>query len=310
MGLEAVFTADALIAVFAITLRIAPTVLYASLGEVITERSGVVNLGLEGIMLLSAFTAFYFSYITGDPMTGLGMALLVGLAMGLLHALLTVFLSLNQVVVGLSVWLFGFGFSDVLYRVLFRGVPSPTVKTLPEIQMPLLSDLPVIGQIFFRHNALVYAAFLLVPVVWFFLYRTRLGLLIRAAGQNPKVVKAAGHSVLLIRTVAVVIGAVLASVSGAYFTTAYLRSYITNIIFGRGFIALAMVYFGNWSPVRLLVPLLIFNYVGSLQLMMQAADVGIRYYFLNMLPFIVLIAMMPVFGRNVKPPSALMKPFR
>jgi len=310
MGLEAVFTADALIAVFAITLRIAPTVLYASLGEVITERSGVVNLGLEGIMLLSAFTAFYYSYITGDPMTGLGMALLVGLAMGLLHALLTVFLSLNQVVVGLSVWLFGFGFSDVLYRVLFRGVPSPTVKTLPEIQMPLLSDLPVIGQIFFRHNALVYAAFLLVPVVWFFLYRTRLGLLIRAAGQNPKVVKAAGHSVLLIRTVAVVIGAVLASVSGAYFTTAYLRSYITNIIFGRGFIALAMVYFGNWSPVRLLVPLLIFNYVGSLQPMMQAADVGIRYYFLNMLPFIVLIAMMPVFGRNVKPPSALMKPFR
>jgi len=310
MGLEAVFTADALIAVFAITLRIAPAVLYASLGEVISERSGVVNLGLEGIMLISAFTAFYFSYVTGDPMTGLGIALLVGLAMGLLHALLTVFLSLNQVVVGLSVWLFGFGFSDVLYRVLFRGVPSPTVKTLPEIQMPLLSDLPVIGQIFFRHNALVYAAFLLVPVVWFFLYRTRLGLLIRAAGQNPKVVKAAGHSVLLIRTVAVVIGAVLASVSGAYFTTAYLRSYITNIIFGRGFIALAMVYFGNWSPVRLLVPLLIFNYVGSLQPMMQAADVGIRYYFLNMLPFIVLIAMMPVFGRNVKPPSALMKPFR
>jgi ABC-type uncharacterized transport system permease subunit len=310
MGLEAVFTADALIAVFAITLRIAPTVLYASLGEVITERSGMVNLGLEGIMLLSAFTAFYFSYVTGDPLTGLGTALLVGLAMGLLHAVLTVFLSLNQVVVGLSIWLFGFGFSDVLYRMLFRGVQSPTVKTLPELQVPVLSDLPVIGQILFRHNALVYAAFLLVPVVWFFLYRTRLGLLIRAAGENPKVVKAAGHSVLLIRTVAVVIGAILASVSGAYFTTAFLRSYITNITFGRGFIALAMVYFGNWSPVRLLVPLLIFNYVDSLQLMMQAADVGIRYYFLNMLPFIVLIAMMPVFGRNVKPPSALMKPFR
>jgi ABC-type uncharacterized transport system permease subunit len=310
LGLEAVFTADALVAVFAITLRIAPTVLYASLGEVITERSGVVNLGLEGIMLLSAFTAFYFSYVTGDPITGLGMALLVGLAVGLLHAILTVFLSLNQVVVGLSIWIFGFGFSDVLYRMLFRGVQSPTVKTLSELPVPVLSDIPVIGQILFRNNALVYAAFLLIPVVWFFLYRTRLGLLIRAAGENPKVVKAAGHSVLLIRTVAVVIGAVLASVSGAYFTTAFLRSYITNITFGRGFIALAMVYFGNWSPVRLLVPLLIFNYVDSLQLMMQAADVGIRYYFLNMLPFIVLIAMMPVFGRNVKPPSALMKPFR
>jgi simple sugar transport system permease protein len=310
LGLEAVFTADALVAVFAITLRIAPTVLYASLGEVITERSGVVNLGLEGIMLLSAFTAFYFSYVTGDPITGLGVALLVGLAMGLLHAMLTVLLSLNQVVVGLSIWIFGFGFSDVLYRMLFRGVQSPTVKTLTELQVPVLSDIPVIGQILFKHNALVYAAFLLIPVVWFFLYRTRLGLLIRAAGENPKVVKAAGHSVLLIRTVAVVIGAVLASVSGAYFTTAFLRSYITNITFGRGFIALAMVYFGNWSPVRLLVPLLIFNYVDSLQLMMQAADVGIRYYFLNMLPFVMLIAMMPVFGRNVKPPSALMKPFR
>mgnify|MGYP000121199526 CR=1 FL=1 len=310
MGLESVFTPDALIAVFAITLRIAPTVLYASLGEVISERAGVVNLGLEGIMLLSAFTAFYFSYITGDPLTGLGMALLVGVAMGLLHAMLTVVLTLNQVVVGLSIWLFGFGFSDVLYRVLFRGVPSPTVKTLPELQIPVLSDLPVIGQVLFRHNVLVYIGFLLVPAVWLFLYRTRLGLLIRAAGENPKVVKAAGHSVPLIRTIAVLMGAVLASVSGAYFTTAFLRSYVTNITFGRGFIALAMVYFGNWSPVRLLVPLLIFNYVDSLQLMMQAADVGIRYYFLNMLPFIVLIAMMPVFGRNVKPPSALMKPFR
>jgi len=128
LGLEAVFTADALVAVFAITLRIAPTVLYASLGEVITERSGVVNLGLEGIMLLSAFTAFYFSYVTGDPITGLGVALLVGLAMGLLHAMLTVFLSLNQVVVGLSIWLFGFGFSTSSIGCFSGGCSRPPSK--------------------------------------------------------------------------------------------------------------------------------------------------------------------------------------
>ena len=310
MGLEAIFTLDALVAVLAITLRIAPTVLYASLGEVISERSGVVNLGLDGIMLLSAFAAFYFSFVTGDPLTGLGAAILVGLIMGLLHALLTVFLSLNQIVVGLSVWLFGFGLSDVLYRILFRGIASPTVRTLPELPVPVLSDLPVVGQVLFRHNVLVYVSLLLIPAVWFFLYRTRPGLLIRAAGENPKVLKASGHNVLLIRTLAVVMGSVLASVSGAYFTTAFLRSYVTNVTFGRGFIALAMVYFGRWSPVRLLVPLFIYNYVDSLQLMMQAADIGIRYYFLNMLPFIALIAMMPVFGRNARPPAALMKPFR
>ncbi|MEM4417788.1 MAG: ABC transporter permease, partial [Nitrososphaerota archaeon] len=129
-------------------------------------------------------------------------------------------------------------------------------------------------------------------------------------GENPKAAHSAGVNVLRTRMVAVVLGSLLASLSGAYFTVAFLRSYITNITFGRGFIAVAMVYFGNWSPVRLLLPLLLYNFVDSIQTILQTADIGVRYYVLNMLPFLTIIALMPVFARRARPPTALMKPFR
>jgi simple sugar transport system permease protein len=310
MGVESLITLEFLITSLAITVRIAPTILFASLGEVIAEKSGVVNLGTEGVMLITAFTAFYVSFQTGQPIIGLLTAMSVGVVLGLVHTLLTIYLGLNQVVVGLGVWLFGFGLPDILYRILFREVSSPVVNVLPEAPIPLLSDIPVLGPILFRHNILVYVALLSIPLTWFLLNHTKLGLRIVAAGENPKAAHSAGVNVLRTRMVAVVLGSLLASLSGAYFTVAFLRSYITNITFGRGFIAVAMVYFGNWSPVRLLIPLLLYNFVDSIQTILQTADIGVRYYVLNMLPFLTIIALMPFFARRARPPTALMKPFR
>jgi ABC-type uncharacterized transport system permease subunit len=206
--------------------------------------------------------------------------------------------------------LFGLGIPDILYRINFKGVSGPAVNVFPEAPIPLLSEAPVIGPILFRHNILVYVALLLIPLVYFFLNHTRLGLKVIACGENPKAAHAAGVNVLGTRMMAVTVGSVLAALGGAYFTTAFLRSYITNITFGRGFIAIVMVYFGNWSPIRLLLPLLLYNFVDSIQLVLQTADIGVRYYVLNMMPFITIIALMPLFARGVRPPAALMKPFK
>jgi len=308
--IEALLTPEFFITALALTVRIAPTILFASLGEVISEKAGVVNLGVEGIMLITAYTAFYISYQAGDPAMGLLAALAVGAVIGVVHGLLTVYLRLNQVVVGLGLWLFGLGIPDILYRISFKGISSPTVKVFEEAPIPLLSDLPVVGPILFSHNILVYTALLLIPAVYFLINHTRPGLNFIVCGENPKAAHAAGVNVLRTRALAVLIGSLLASLGGAYFTTAFLRSYITNITFGRGFIAIAMVYFGNWSPVRLLLPLLIYNFVDSVQLILQTADIGVRYYVLNMVPYLTIIALMPVFARGVRPPSALMKPFK
>jgi len=310
MALENLITPEFLITALAITVRISPTILFASLGELIAEKSGVVNLGTEGVMLITAFTAFYVSFITGQPIMGLLTAMVIGIVLGLIHTLLTVYLGLNQVVVGLGMWLVGLGLPDILYRILFREVSSPVVNVLSETPIPFLSSIPVLGTILFRHNLLVYIALLCIPLTWFLLNHTKAGLRIVSVGENPKAAHSAGVNVLKTRMVAVILGSMLASLSGAYFTVAFLRSYITNITYGRGFIAVAMVYFGNWSPIRLILPLFLYNFVDSIQTILQTADIGIRYYVLNMLPFLTIIALMPVFARRARPPSALMKPFR
>lgn len=306
--LEALLTVEFFITAMALTVRIAPTILFASLGEVISEKAGVVNLGVEGVMLITAFTAFYTSFHTGNPAMGLLVALAIGALIGLVHGFLTVYLGLNQVVVGLGLWLFGLGIPDILYRISFKEVP--TVKVFEETPIPFLSEIPFFGPIIFKHNILVYLALMLIPAVYLIINHTRPGLNFVVCGENPKAAHAAGINVLRTRMTAVLIGSVLASLSGAYFTTAFLRSYITNITFGRGFIALAMVYFGNWSPVRLLLPLLLYNFVDSVQLILQTADIGVRYYVLNMIPYLTIIALMPIFARGVRPPAALMKPFK
>ncbi len=292
------------------TLKLVPAILFASLGELVAEKSGVLNLGVEGVMLMAAFTAFDVTYMTGNPWIGILAAILVSLVLGLAFSFFAVNLRVNQVVIGLGLWLFGLGLSDTLYRAFFAVGVTPTVPIIGDMDIPYLSSIPVIGRIFFEQNPLVYISILLIPVVSFFLYKTNLGMKIQAVGENPRAAETMGVDVYKIRYLAVLIGAAFAGVGGAYFTISLLSTFMLNITFGRGFIALAMIYFGKWKPYRIFLPLIIFSFVDSLQLGVQAIGVPIKYFFLNMIPYITIIALIPILGRRAEAPAALMEPYK
>jgi simple sugar transport system permease protein len=292
------------------TLKLVPAILFASLGELVAEKSGVLNLGVEGLMLMAAFAAFDVTYMTGNPWLGILAGMGVSVLMSLVFSVFAINLRVNQVVIGLGLWLFGLGLSDTLYRAFFAIGTTPTVPIIGDISIPYLTSIPVIGRLFFGQNPLVYIALASVPVVAIFLSKTNLGMKIAAVGEHPRAAETMGIDVYKIRYIAVIIGAAFAGVSGAYFTISLLSTFILNITFSRGFIALAMIYFGRWKPYRLLVPLLIFGFVDSLQLGLQGIGVPIKYFFLNMFPYITIVALIPILGRRAEAPAALMEPYK
>jgi simple sugar transport system permease protein len=292
------------------TLKFVPAILLASLGELVAEKSGVVNLGVDGLMLMGAFTAFAVTYVTGNPWVGIVGAVGLSIVLGLMFAFFAVSLRVNQVVVGLGLWLFGLGLSDTLYRGFFAIGTTPTVPLIDDIKIPYLSSIPVIGRLFFGQNPIVYISILLIPVVALFLSRTNLGMRITAVGENPRAAETMGVNVYRLRYLAVLIGAAFAGAGGAYFTVTLLGTFILDVTFGRGFIALAMIYFAKWKPYRILLPLLIFSFVDSLQLGVQTLNVPIKYFFLNMIPYITIIALIPIFGRHAEAPAASMEPYK
>lgn len=292
------------------TLKLVPALLFASLGELVAEKSGVLNLGVEGLMLISAFVAFDAAYLTGSPWLGIVAAIGVSVLLGIVFGVFAINLRVNQVVIGLGLWLFGLGLSDTLYRAFFAIGITPTVATIDDVNIPVLSHIPVIGRMLFGQNPLVYVSIALIPVVAFFLSRTKLGMKIVAVGEHPRAAETMGVDVYRIRYLAVIIGAAFAGVGGAYFTVLLLGTFILNITFGRGFIALAMIYFGKWKPYRVLLPLIIFGFVDSLQLGLQSVGVPIKYFFLNMFPYITIIVLIPILGRGAEAPAALMEPYK
>ena len=292
------------------TLKLVPAILLASLGELVAEKSGVVNLGVDGLMLMGAFTAFTVTYLTGNPWLGIVGAVLVSVLLGLMFSYFAINLRVNQVVVGLGLWLFGLGLSDTLFRGFFSIGYTPTVPIIGDISIPFLTSIPIIGRLFFGQNPIVYISIFLIPVVALFLSKTNLGMRIAAVGENPRAAETMGVDVYKIRYIAVLIGAAFAGAGGAYYSTSLLSTFILNITFGRGFIAIAMIYFGKWKPYRILLPLIIFSFVDSLQLGVQTLGVPIKYFFLNMIPYITIIALIPILGRHAEAPAALMEPYK
>lgn len=291
------------------TLKLVPALLLAALGELIAEKSGVLNLGVEGLMLMGAFTAFGTTYITGDPVIGVLAAMGFTVLLGLLFSYFAISLRTNQVVVGLGLWLFGLGLSDTLNRAFFTSGATSSIPIIGDMHIPVLSTLPLIGRVIFQQNPIVYLSIALIPVVDIFLNRTSLGVKIRAVGENPRAAETMGVDVYKIRYVAVLIGAAFAGAGGAYYTTTLLGTFILNITFSRGFIALALIYFGKWKPYKVLLPLIVFSFVDSFQLGLQGAGVPIKYFFLNMLPYITIVALIPILGRKAIAPAALMQPY-
>jgi simple sugar transport system permease protein len=296
-----------LVGILASGIRLATPYLYAAIGETFGQRSGVLNLGVEGQMLLGAFAAFYVSFSTGNLWLGMLAALLVGALMGLAMAFVTVNLQAEQGISGIGFYLFGLGMSDLLFQRLLGTVE--TVSGFSKIQIPFLSDIPIIGEIFFQQNLLVYIAFALVPVAWFVLNKTTLGLKIRAVGEYPEAADSVGVSVAQVRYFTIILGGMLSGVAGASLSIALLNVFQQNMTSGLGFIAVALVYFGGWRPWGVLGGALLFSMVNSLQLWVQVLGIPIPSDIAVMMPYVLTILALIVAVTRVRAPSALTKPF-
>ncbi len=288
-------------------IRLATPYLYATIGETFGQLSGVLNLGVEGIMLMGAYSGFYVTFKTGNPVLGLLAAILVGGLMGLGMAIISVTFQAEQGISGIGVYLFGLGMSDLLFQKSLGTVE--TVSGFQPVEIPFLSQIPVLGQIFFRHNLLVYAAFLLVPVAWFIINKTTWGLKIQAVGQNPAAADALGVSVSAVRYVTVTLGGVLSGIAGASLSIGLLNVFQQNLTSGMGFIAVALVYFGGWSPVGVLLGSLLFSLVNALQNWVQVLGIPIPSDFAVMMPYVLTILALVFAVRKVTQPAALTKPF-
>ena len=305
--LSDLFTASVLIGILASGIRLATPYLYAAIGETFGQRSGMLNLGVDGIMLMGAFSGFYVVLLTNNYWLGLLAAIIVGGLMGLATAFINVTLQAQQGISGIGVFLFGLGMSDLLFQKLVHNVE--TVSGFPDVPIPLLSDIPVIGEIFFNQNVLVYGAYLLVPLAWFILNKTTLGLKINSVGENPAAADSLGVSVTGVRYLTVTLGGVLAGVAGASLSPSLLTSIQQNLTNGMGFIAIALVYFGGWRPLGVLVGSLIFSMVNSLQIWVQVIGIPIPSDIAVMLPYILTILVLVLSSGRFRQPSALTKPY-
>jgi simple sugar transport system permease protein len=295
------------VAVLAASLRLATPYLYASLGEMFAQRSGVLNLGVDGIMLVGAFVAFYGTLTTGSVWVGVAGAIVAGLGMGLLMSVVSVTLKAEQGISGIGLSLFGLGLSSLLFKVLVGTVK--TVDGFRPIRLPLLGDIPYLGEIFFTQSLPVYAAFLLVPVSWYVLERTTWGLKVRAVGQNPAAADTLGVNVTLTRYLCVCLGAVFAGLAGASLSIASVNLFQENLTAGAGYIAVALVYFGGWRPVGILMGALLFGTVTAIQLRMQVLGIEIPSDFAVMLPYVLTIVALTFSANRARQPAALNQPF-
>lgn len=288
-------------------IRLATPYLYAAIGETFGQRSGVLNLGVEGMMLMGAFTGFYAVYNTGSLLMGVIAALLIGLLLGLANAVITVTFQAEQGISGIGVYLFGLGMSELLFSLSFDGVV--TVDGFDPIAIPLLSSIPGVGEVFFDHNLLVYIAFLLVPASWFVLNKTTFGLEMRAVGQNPEAADAVGISVARVRYITVTFGGMMASMAGASLSIALLNVFQQNMTAGQGFIAVALVYFGSWRPFGVMAGALLFSMVNALQLWVRTKGLDIPAEYASMAPYLLTIIALIFASQRVDQPAALTKPF-
>jgi simple sugar transport system permease protein len=301
------FTTTVLVGILASGIRLATPYLYASLGETFGQKSGVLNLGVEGIMLLGAFAAFYTTFITENLWLGLLAAIIVGGIMGLSVAIINVTLKAQQGISGIGVYLFGLGMSELLFQKTLGTVE--TVSGFPSIYIPFLSDIPIIGEIFFQQNFLVYFAYIMVPISWFVLSKTTLGLKVRAVGENPEAADTLGVSVSGVRYFTEIFGGVMSGIAGASLSIALLNVFQQNLTSGLGFIAVALVYFGGWRPFGVLVGSLIFSMVNALQLWVQVLSIPIPSDIAVMMPYVLTILALIIAVQRVRPPSALTKPY-
>lgn len=302
------FTLSSIVVTLAAGIRLATPFLLAGLGETIGQRSGVLNLGVEGVMLLGAFGAYYTALETGSTITGVLVAVAIGFVMGLVYAFITLVLHATQGISGIGIFLFGLGFTDLVFQKNV-GTPRP-IRRLESWDIPLLSDIPHVGGIFFQHNPIVYLAFLLVPLFTWMIARTTFGLNIRAVGETPEAADTMGVSVNRVRLQTILIANTLAGLAGASLTLE-VGNFQQNLTSGRGFIAVALVYFGAWRPAGVMTGALLFGMVLAVVNQWGALGIvsGATSSLTAMAPAILTIVVLALISRRIAAPEALTKPF-
>ncbi len=303
------FTASVLVATLASGIRLATPFLLAALGETVGQRAGVLNLGVEGVMLIGAYAAYITALRTGSVLAGVLAAVGAGALMGILYAFITVVMHATQGISGIGIFLFGLGFTDLLFRQQV-GTPVP-IDGLRGLDMGALSDMPLLGELLFSHNALTYVSFALVPVVWFVMNRTTFGLNVRAVGETPEAADTLGVRVNMVRTQAIIIGNVMAGLAGGTLALD-VGIFQQNLTSGQGFIAVALVYFGAWRSSGVMAGALLFGVVSStvLQLKTLGVIVGASSTIAAMAPAILTIVVLVLVSRRIGAPSALTVPFQ
>ncbi|MDQ6434746.1 ABC transporter permease [Mesorhizobium sp. LHD-90] len=293
-------------------IRIASPLIFATMGELICERAGVLNLGIEGVMTVGAFAGWFTVYSGGDLWTGVAVAAVSGALFGLLHALLTVPLGLSQHVVGIGITLLATSLTYFTYRLVLPEVTSPPkIEPFAPLPIPGLSQIPILGEALFSQTPLTYLAFASVAVVAWVLYRTPLGLAMRAAGENPSAVEAQGISVSGIRIGAVMAGSALMAVGGAFLTMSAFNSFFFEMINGRGWICIALVVFGSWRPGKALIGAILFAAFDAYQVRLQQLTGGVvPYQIFLMMPYVLSILALVLVARRATYPRALMIPYQ
>lgn len=313
MILEGILSASFFVGLLASSVRLATPLLLAALGETFAERAGVLNIGVEGIMIVGALAGFLAGHFSGSPWLGALAGCLAGILFSCIHAYLCTILGANQVVSGLAINLLALGLAVFAFRAAF-GIPAsdPRSPTFESIPIPLLSKIPILGDIFFNQHAWVYLSWLLVPVCYLVLFKTPWGLKVTAVGETPIAAEAAGVNVRTTRFVAVLIGGALGGLGGMTLALAQLGFFKEVMVAGRGFIAIAIVMFGRWNPFGVLIAALLFGTADSLQLRLQT--IGVEHYLppqlLVSLPYLLtLLALLGRSGRKLIP-SALAVPYK
>ncbi|MCB1497607.1 MAG: ABC transporter permease [Bauldia sp.] len=288
----------------------ATPLVFAAIGELVSERAGVLNLGVEGMMAVGAVCGFAAANLSGEPVVGVLAGILAGMVMASLFAVVTLIFVANQVASGLALTLFGLGLSALIGDA-FVGIPG---IGMPHVHIPVLSDIPVVGVLIFGEDPLTYLAVILTIVVAWFLFRTRGGLILRSVGDNQVSAHALGYGVVKVRFLAVLFGGACAGIGGAYLSLVYTPQWTQNMTAGRGWIALALVVFASWLPVRVLIGAVLFGGISILQLHAQGFNVPIPSQFLSMLPYLTTIIVLVLISRNrtllrVNTPACLGQPF-
>ncbi|MEY8354232.1 ABC transporter permease [Lachnospiraceae bacterium 54-53] len=308
--MEAFFNLNFLVELLLSTVRMATPILLVALAETYSERAGLVNIGLDGIMSLGALTGFLIGFRTGSPGLGIAAGALSGIAVNMIYAFCTIKLCAPQIVYGMAINIFAPALASFIYRLSFSDtstlIQGVSMKAMP---IPVLSRLPVIGPVLFNHIPLVYMAYLLVPVTAVFLNRTKAGLNFKAVGEFPKAAETLGIHVVLQKYIACIICGALAGIGGAYLTICYTSTYSEGIVAGRGFIALSAVIFGRWMPTGVLLACLLFGFCDALQIRLQLLSPSTPYQMLQMIPYLCTLFVLAFFGIKKSGPKANGQPY-